>query len=104
MKEEEIGINDTLLCVFDGHLPDNDCGPDVTINTIYTPRGIMQCACGQNHIDVGLPSMLNYVTCYKCKEVLANGDKIAWCHPSRFQIVKPEAAITKPNICGITKF
>ncbi len=40
---------------------------------------------GNQHLDVGVPSSVTFVRSWETKEELPNGDKIHWCHPSRFQ-------------------
>lgn len=40
---------------------------------------------GNQHLDVGLKSHLNYITSYETKEDLPRGKEIHWCHPSRFE-------------------
>lgn len=46
--------------------------------------GIYICKCGQHHINVGLNSEYNYISCYLCKVALPS-ETIHWCHPSRFR-------------------
>lgn len=65
-------------------LTGNTIAPPLVEGTQYVIKEVYTCKCGQEHIDVGLASMYNYVSCYTCKLELPKGDKIHWCHPSRF--------------------
>lgn len=40
---------------------------------------------GNQHLDVGLDSKYEYISSRETGEHLRDGDKIHWCHPSRFK-------------------
>ena len=74
----------TMLCVNINPLEGNTIAPPLTKDADYPILNVHTCPCGQEHYDVGIKSQVNYVRCYKCSEELVDGDKIHWCHPSRF--------------------
>lgn len=68
-------------------LKGNDVAPPLgEINKLFTIKQMHFCSCGMEHLDVGLKSIHNRITCWHCKEVLPNSSSggIHWCHPSRF--------------------
>ncbi len=73
-----------IKCINNNRLVGNDLKPDLKINGLYELKEVHTCKCGEKHYDVGLVSEINWVTCYKCREVLPNSDKIHWAHSSRF--------------------
>lgn len=75
-------INDQLL-------PGNDKKPDIKGGDIEIISQLHVCHCGELHVDIGLSSKLNYITCYKCQEELPGGHTHHWCHSSRFELVTP---------------
>jgi hypothetical protein len=78
-------IGDKVKCIIKDILPGNKYGPDLELdNSEYIVRNIVTCGCGRQHLDVGLPSYLEYVSCYECNEELTQGTVIHWCHASRF--------------------
>lgn len=85
---ETIKIGDKLLATNNKPLKGNDVAPSLIVGGEYPAKQIYVCKCGQDHIDVGLKSKYNWITCYKCREELPDGAKIHWCHPIRFEIVK----------------
>lgn len=78
---------DSLRVVNDKYLPGNDVKPDLKEGEIKTAEDVYYCKCGEEHIDVGLISEWNYISCYKCDEQLPLGDRIHWCHSSRFEVI-----------------
>lgn len=66
-------------------LKGNTIGPPLLAGENYLIIDIYACRCGQQHIDVGLKSEYNYITCYTCQQMLPQGEKIHWCHPIRFE-------------------
>jgi hypothetical protein len=68
-------------------LAGNDKAPDLELNKEYVVKQIILDSQGNQHLDVGLVSELNYVTSWETKEPLPDGDTIHWCHPSRFELV-----------------
>lgn len=81
-----IEIGNQLLAINTNPLVGNNVAPPLKLKELYTAKNVYICKCGQDHIDVGLVSRYSYVSCYKCKEELPDGDKIHWCHPTRFEI------------------
>lgn len=75
-----------LTAINNKPLPGNDIAPNLIIGEKYAEVSRIICDCGQEHIDVGLQSVHNYIRCYNCKKELPKGDMIHWCHPSRFKI------------------
>jgi len=68
-------------------LDGNDKAPALELHKVYTVNQITLDSQGNQHLDVGLVSDLNYVRSWETKEELPEGDKIHWCHPSRFELV-----------------
>ena len=66
-------------------LKGNDVAPPLVLGEIKTIKGIVLDKKGNQHIDVGLESKFNFIRSFETKENLPNGDKIHWCHPSRFE-------------------
>lgn len=79
--------NDEILVINDKVLPGNDRSPDISNGQTYKIKSVHICKCGELHIDIGLTSTLNFVTCYKCREELPRGEETHWCHSSRFEYV-----------------
>lgn len=77
-------------------MPGNEIAPPLILGDAYPFQKEHICGCGEKHFDVGLLSKVNFVTCYKCEEKLPGGDKIHWCHASRF--VRPQSAIGTEEI------
>lgn len=50
----------------------------------YTVNEIILDKKGNQHLDIGLLSEYNYISSFETGEELERGDKIHWCHPSRF--------------------
>jgi predicted SprT family Zn-dependent metalloprotease len=86
----EIKQGDHLRVVNDKYLPGNDVKPNLENGEVRTAKNTYTCKCGELHIDVDLPSDWNYISCHKCDEQLPEGDKIHWCHSSRFEIIQNE--------------
>lgn len=84
----KITEGDTLNCVNSKNLPGNMVAPPLEEGAEYPALKVIACSCGKQHIDVGLKSEYNWVSCYNCKEILPESDQIHYCHPSRFEIKK----------------
>lgn len=80
----EFKVDETVLAVNNEPLEGNTKAPKLEVGKKYTIKGIIQDKEGNDHIDVGLVSELEYVTSWETKEELPDGDSIHWCHPSRF--------------------
>jgi hypothetical protein len=66
-------------------LEGNDVAPSLVLGQKYPIIGITVDSAGNQHLDVGLQSKYSYIRSYETGEPLPNGDKIHWCHPSRFE-------------------
>lgn len=78
---------DHVTVINDQILPGNEVGPNIQNGQLWPVIKTHTCACGEEHVDIGILSTLNYVTCYKCEENLPESTKIHWCHSSRFEKV-----------------
>lgn len=74
-----------MIAINNSPLPNNEVAPPLIVGNEYKLVQEFVCICGQNHFDVGLKSRYSFISCYKCGKQLPNGDKIHWCHPTRFQ-------------------
>ena len=83
----DIRTDDRLKVINDDFLPGNDVKPPIKIGEEYICLGTYSCECGESHINIGLKSDYNYITCYKCQEELPQGDVVHWCHNSRFEVI-----------------
>lgn len=79
----------TLRVIHDKILTGNDVGPDIKNGITYVALDTYTCNCGELHIDIGLKSIYNSISCYKCGEELPNGSEVHWCHELRFEIIHP---------------
>lgn len=82
-------VGDKVKAVNNKPLQGNDKAPALELEKEYPVIGIVLDSAGNQHLDVGLESKLNYVRSWETKEELPNGDEIHWCHPSRFEKVEP---------------
>jgi LEA14-like dessication related protein len=80
-------IGQKVKCNNNKPLSGNDESPDLEIGKEYIIKNIILDKQGNQHLDVGLKSHLNYIRSYETKEELPNGKTIHWCHPSRFNII-----------------
>lgn len=85
-KVNKYNAGEKLVCVNVEPLKGNDKAPPLTLGETYKVKTIVLDKEGNQHLDVGLKSTLNFVTSYETKEELPDGNKIHWCHPSRFQL------------------
>ena len=84
IPREIFKIGDEVVVINSLLLPGKVICPDLSSGQNKSVVGICVDRYGNQHIDVGLVSELNYVTSYETGEDLPGGDKIHWCHPSRF--------------------
>lgn len=75
-------VGDKLDCVYATPLKGKEVGPAVKLGEVYECKGIHLDSKGNQHIDIGLPLEINYVTSYETGEELP--PTTHWCHPSRF--------------------
>lgn len=73
-----------MICINEKPLEENSVGPPLVLGDPYFVKEVYKCECGQEHYDVGLKSIYNWISCYKCKKAIPRGTEIHWCHPSRF--------------------
>jgi rRNA maturation protein Nop10 len=72
-------------------LPGKGIAPPLELHQEYTLKDVCFDKEGNPHLDVGLPSTVNFVKSYETGEELPDGHKIHWCHPSRFAKVTKAA-------------
>jgi hypothetical protein len=77
-------VGDTVKAVNNKPLQGNDYAPALEIDKEYPVLEIVLDSKGNQHLDVGLKSELNYIRSYETEEKLPRGNEIHWCHPSRF--------------------
>ncbi len=82
---DKFEINDPIECINDKPLEGKSVCPPLKFGFNYTVKGIVLDSQGNQHLDVGLESKYNYIESFETKEDLPNGNKIHWCHPSRFK-------------------
>lgn len=85
MDKRTFFIDDEITAINNKPLEGNDKAPELVIGKKYTVQSIVIDSQGNQHLNVGLVSKLSYVRSWETKEELINGDKIHWCHPSRFE-------------------
>lgn len=85
--DNKFEITQKVKAINNEPLPGNDTAPELVVGDEYQIKSITVDSAGHQHLDVGLPSHLGYVRSYETQEHLPNGDKIHWCHPSRFELI-----------------
>lgn len=83
-KKLIFNVKDIVIATNDQPLGDSDYAPSLIVEKAYLVKTICYDRKGNQHLDVGLISELNYITSQETGEQLEGGDKIHWCHPSRF--------------------
>lgn len=83
-------VEDKVKCINVAPLKGNEEAPNLKFDKEYIVKEIILDKEGNQHLDVGLPSELNYIRSYETKEELPRGKEIHWCHPSRFKLVENE--------------
>jgi hypothetical protein len=63
----------------------NDVAPNLILGDELEIKEIIYDSKLNQHLDVGLVSHYNYIRSFETKEELPRGNKIHWCHPSRFE-------------------
>jgi hypothetical protein len=82
-------VGDEGLVINAGFLKGNNIRPPLSSGVKYVIKGICYDRQGNQHLDVGLKSSYETISSYETGEELPDGDKIHWCHPSRFsKIIK----------------
>jgi len=80
-------VGDKVKAINNKPLKGNDKAPELVLDQEYPVIGIILDKEGNQHLNVGLVSDLNYIRSWETKEELPEGDTIHWCHPSRFEKV-----------------
>lgn len=84
-----MNIGDILTCMNVEPLNGNSVAPPLQFGRKdYPLKNIILDGAGNEHFDVGLISEYNYVCSIETGEELKDGDKIHWCHPSRFKLTE----------------
>lgn len=83
-QKTEFKVGDVVIAKNNKALPGNDRAPALELEKEYPVIEVILDSKGNQHLDVGLPSNLNYVTSHETGEELPRGNEIHWCHPSRF--------------------
>ncbi len=81
-------VGDTVKVINDAPLSGNCIAPNVVIGEEYPVKNIVLDSRNNQHLDLGIPSLHNYITSWETFEELPNGDKVHWVHPSRVVFVK----------------
>jgi hypothetical protein len=82
----EYKIGQKVKCIKVGTLTGNDVAPPLKENELYVIKNIINDRKGNQHLDVGIESKYTFIRSWETKENLVDGDKIHWCHPSRFEL------------------
>lgn len=90
MTRETFEVGDKVIVTKIERMPGNSVAPLLEMNEQREVKGICIDEDGFQHLDVGLVSSYNYIRSYETDEELKDGDKIHWCHPSRFKKVNNE--------------
>ncbi|HEY0979898.1 MAG TPA: hypothetical protein VGE18_00610 [Candidatus Paceibacterota bacterium] len=85
IRRKKFTIDQEVVCVNASPLPGNEIGPPLKEGKKYPVHNIVLDSEGNQHLDVGLKSTYNYISSYETEEELPNGNKIHWCHPTRFK-------------------
>lgn len=85
MEKKTFIVGQEVTCISNIPLLGNEEAPALRVGEKYPVKEIILDADGNQHLDVGLKSHLNYITSYETKEDLPRGKEIHWCHPSRFE-------------------
>lgn len=80
-------VGQTIVCINDKKFPDKEVGPPLKEGQEYIVKEIITTAKGHDHLDVGLKSEYNYISCQEVHVNIPRGDEIHWCYPGRFKAV-----------------
>lgn len=87
LEQIKFTVGDSVKVIKVGNLKGNDVAPNLKEGKDYVVQDIVVDSKGNQHLDVGLESNYNYIRSFETKEELPRGNKIHWCHPSRFKKV-----------------
>lgn len=88
MEKTKFEVGQDVKATKTDPMPGNDTAPSLELDKDYKIKEITLDKEGNQHLDIGLVSSLNWVTSWETKEELPKGDEIHWCHPSRFELIK----------------
>lgn len=77
-------IGEKIKAINNQPLNGNDIAPELILGNEYKIQDIVLDKKGNQHLDVGLKSKVNYVCSIETGEKLPKGNIIHWCHPLRF--------------------
>lgn len=83
-------IGTIVKCINAEPFPGNKVGPPLEKDKTYPIKGIYLEKHNDTtfkHLDLGFVSEYNFITSQDTGVELPDGDRIHWCHPSRFKIV-----------------
>ena len=84
-------VGQLVKCINNTPLKGKEHCPPLELEKQYPINQIILDSAGNQHLDVGLKSELEYVTSFETGEQLKDGHVIHWCHPSRFELIAKEA-------------
>lgn len=82
-KKRLFKVGETVKVINVDPLPGNTIAPALELGKEYLILLAIKDSQGNQHLDLGIKSTLNYVRSYETKEHLPNGNIIHWVHPSR---------------------
>jgi hypothetical protein len=59
--------------------------PPLILGQEYEIKEVILDSKGNEHLDVGIKSQYGFIRSFETNKELPRGDKIHWCHPSRFK-------------------
>ena len=68
-------------------LPGKEYAPNLKIGEEREIKDIVLDSAGNQHLDLGLKSNLNWIRSHETDEVLPRSTEVHWCHPSRVELV-----------------
>jgi hypothetical protein len=87
MEKTKFSTGETVKVINAEPLKGNEIAPPLMVGDKYKVKEIQLDKNGNQHIDIGLPSAYEFIRSYETGEQLERGNKIHWCHPSRFEVV-----------------
>lgn len=87
MQGELYEEGDNVIVVKIEKLPGNSMASPLKMGNKHVVLSTTTCSCGKQHLNLGLASEYNSISCHSCKKDLKDGDKIHWCHPSCVKLI-----------------
>jgi len=81
-------VDDIVRVINDAPLSGNKVAPPIVIGEEYPIKNIVLDRQGNQHLDLGLISLYEYITSWETKEELPDGDRVHWVNPSRVIFIK----------------